>query len=77
MQASPCQISFFPQSCHVHGHSEAGLYKAIASFTANGIDYAKPCIHYFRGVYSSGVHPDWPIHDSPGTGGTNYCFIAV
>ena len=59
----------------MHGHSEAGLYKVIDGFAVNGIDYAKPCIHYFRGVYSSGAHPDWPIHNSTSAGGKNLLFL--
>ena len=26
----------------------------------------RPCIHYFRGVYCSGGHPEWPYCEIPG-----------
>ncbi|XP_053382880.1 uncharacterized protein LOC123540279 isoform X2 [Mercenaria mercenaria] len=62
--ATPCQTTFFPDdSCHVPGHSESDMFNIIDGFSTNNIPYARACIHYFRGVYSTGVHPDWPIHN--------------
>ncbi|XP_041373472.1 uncharacterized protein LOC121386588 [Gigantopelta aegis] len=62
-KAVPCQTSFFPESCTSwHVGTEAAMFGAIDQFGQKGIPLAKPCIHYFRGVYSSGVHPDWPSH---------------
>ena len=66
LQTSPCQITFFPQPCHLHDHTEAGLYSVIDGFSHNGIGYAKPCIHFFRGVYSSGGNSGWPKHHATG-----------
>ncbi|XP_052801956.1 uncharacterized protein LOC128232447 isoform X2 [Mya arenaria] len=62
---SLCQTSFFPDNtCHVHGHSEAAMFERFDDFSNNGIAHALPCIHYFRGIYSAGAHPDWPSHHS-------------
>lgn len=67
-KASPCQITFFPDdSCHVKGHNESSMFAVFDGFSGNGISFAQPCIHYFRGVYSTGVDPGWPLHDSTGT----------
>ncbi|KAJ8320850.1 hypothetical protein KUTeg_002437 [Tegillarca granosa] len=59
---SPCQIAFFPQTCHLPDRTEGGMYKVFDQFDQHGIGKAKPCIHYFRGIYSSGGHRDWPAH---------------
>ncbi|KAL5013216.1 hypothetical protein ScPMuIL_007486 [Solemya velum] len=54
-------LSFFPLSRgHSPLHSESGMFAVFDKFSSEGIPAAKPCIHYFRGVYSSGGHPDWP-----------------
>ena len=63
LQTSPCQITFFPDdNCRIQGHSEKEMFDIIDRFHDNNLNYARPCIHYFRGVYSSGGHPDWPAH---------------
>lgn len=61
---SPCQITFFPDdSCRIKGHNETAMFSIFDGFPANGISYARPCIHYFRGIYSTGGYPGWPVHD--------------
>ncbi|KAL4218440.1 hypothetical protein ACF0H5_023175 [Mactra antiquata] len=68
-EAQPCQITFFPDdTCHIQAHTEDHMFAAFDAFPANNIDYSNPCIHYFRGVYSTGIHPAWPIHNTPSTG---------
>ncbi|XP_053382879.1 uncharacterized protein LOC123540278 [Mercenaria mercenaria] len=67
-KGSPCQITFFPDdTCRTKGHNETAMFTIFDGFSANGISYAQPCIHYFRGVYSTGVHLGWPIHDATGS----------
>lgn len=60
---SPYQTTFFPDdTCRIKGHHETSMFRVFDEFAANGIGSARPCIHYFRGVYSTGVVPAWPIH---------------
>ncbi|CAM9310176.1 unnamed protein product, partial [Heterosigma akashiwo] len=40
--------------------SEEYLFSVFDDYTSQ-IEVT-PCIHYFRGVYSTGGHPDWPSH---------------
>ncbi|XP_062612670.1 uncharacterized protein LOC134274400 [Saccostrea cucullata] len=61
-KTEPCQITFFPQNCHLNGRSESNLFSIIDQFPQNGLGQEQPCIHYFRGVYSSGGNEDWPVH---------------
>lgn len=66
-KTEPCQITFFPDdNCHWKGHSEQNMFAVIDALPGLGITHAQPCIHYFRGVYSSGGHPDWPAHKTIG-----------
>ncbi|WAR03483.1 hypothetical protein MAR_010041, partial [Mya arenaria] len=58
---SLCQTTFFPNgTCFIQGHSEAAMFERFDEFSINNITHARPCIHYFRGIYSTGVHADWP-----------------
>jgi hypothetical protein len=62
-QVDPCQITFFPaDTCMIPGHNETTMFQLFDAFGANGIGLARPCIHYFRGVYSTGVVAAWPKH---------------
>ncbi|CAC5397491.1 unnamed protein product [Mytilus coruscus] len=61
VQGDPCHTTFFPSSCNKGNHTEAGMFDVFDHFKNNGIEQALPCIHYFRGIYSSGGNPDWPI----------------
>lgn len=63
-KTEPCQITFFPQTCKWSGRSESHLFSVIDQFPQNGLSGIQRCIHYFRGVYSSGGHPDWPAHSN-------------
>ncbi|KAL3891730.1 hypothetical protein ACJMK2_003979 [Sinanodonta woodiana] len=58
----PCQITFFPQSCTKGSHTESEMFRIFDQFDSHGIGNAKPCIHYFRGIYSSGANHNWPAH---------------
>lgn len=65
---SPCQITFFPDdACHIKGHNETAMFAVFDEFAAHGIGSARPCIHYFRGVYSTGVVTGWPAHKQTGS----------
>ncbi|VDI51780.1 Hypothetical predicted protein, partial [Mytilus galloprovincialis] len=61
-KGDPCQTTFFPSPCNKGNHTEAGMFDVFDNFKNNGIEHASPCIHYFRGIYSSGGNPDWPKH---------------
>lgn len=61
-KGDPCQTTFFPTQCSKGNHTEAGMFDVFDHFASQGISQAKPCIHYFRGIYSSGGNPDWPRH---------------
>ncbi|CAH1246280.1 Hypp7694 [Branchiostoma lanceolatum] len=65
-KVEPCQITFFPQSCApiYGGKSEAAMFAAYDELASHGVGEARPCIEYYRGVYSSGGNSDWPRHDS-------------
>lgn len=58
-----CQTTFFPQTCaHRKMKTESAMMAIFDKFSSSPIPLALPCIHYFRGIYSSGGHPDWPVH---------------
>ncbi|XP_055996266.1 uncharacterized protein LOC125645608 isoform X3 [Ostrea edulis] len=57
-----CHTSFFPETCRSSEKSEAELYNIVDQFVKEGLESVQPCIHYFRGVYSCGGNPDWPVH---------------
>ncbi|CAC5423364.1 unnamed protein product [Mytilus coruscus] len=61
-KGDPCQTTFFPSPCNKGNHTEAGMLYVFDNFKKYGIEHSRPCIHYFRGIYSSGGNPDWPIH---------------
>ncbi|KAK3087880.1 hypothetical protein FSP39_011909 [Pinctada imbricata] len=62
IQDSPCQISFFPEYCRGHTFSETDMFNRYDRMKDFGIGYARPCIHAFREIYSSGGHHLWPPH---------------
>ncbi|KAL3890002.1 hypothetical protein ACJMK2_002344 [Sinanodonta woodiana] len=62
-KVSICGTSFFPVTCNKGTHTEAGMLDIFSQFGSNGIGQAKPCIHYFRGIYSTGGNSDWPKHN--------------
>ena len=61
-QAPPCQISFFPDENCKTGNTEFEMFEMFDELNKDEeVAAARPCIHYFRGVYCSGGHPDWPL----------------
>jgi hypothetical protein len=67
--ASSCVTTHFPYTCSAAWSNPARtddylMDNVFDAFAANGIPDARGGIHYFRGVYSSGGHPDWPSYYS-------------
>ncbi|XP_013380583.1 uncharacterized protein LOC106151742 isoform X1 [Lingula anatina] len=60
-KGTACQTTYFPQSCPWGEKTEAAMFALFDSYPKD-IEHARPCIHYFRGIYSSGGHSDWPAH---------------
>lgn len=65
---SECTVTHFPFDCvgwpwsNAHRSDAYLMTEVFDQFAAEGIPDAKPGVHFFRGVYSSGGHPDWPMY---------------
>ncbi len=64
-----CTATHFPYFCsftwsNSHRTDAYMTTQIFDEYPANGIPFARPGIHYFRGVYSTGGHADWPSYYS-------------
>ncbi|CAH1775282.1 unnamed protein product [Owenia fusiformis] len=76
-KVSACTTSFFPSPCNWGDKTEANMLAVFDELESPllGVSQAIPCIHYFRGIYSSGGNPDWPLHTNaviPGARNNRY-----
>jgi len=64
----PCQTTFFPQTTTCATWFEPSVFTQASVFSAfdtlehvsSTVSSARGSLHYFRGVYSTGVLSDWP-----------------
>ena len=64
----PCQTTFFPQTTTCATWFEPSVFTQATVFSAfdtledvsSTVSSARGSLHYFRGVYSTGVLSDWP-----------------
>ena len=60
-------MSFFPDEECKTGNTEEEMFDVFDTLVDDGtVKDVRPCIHYFRGVYCSGGHPEWPYCEIPG-----------
>ena len=65
---SECTVTHFPFDCvafpwsNPHRTDAYLMTEVFDQFAAEGIPAAKPGVHFFRGVYGSGAHVDWPTY---------------
>ncbi|XP_064645424.1 uncharacterized protein LOC135498856 [Lineus longissimus] len=56
-----CVSTFYPQPCQWGEKTESAMFEIFDNFANFGMADVEPTIHFFRGIYSSGGHPDWPV----------------
>lgn len=77
---SECTVTHFPFDCvgwpwsNAHRSDAFLMDDLFDSFAAEGIPAAISGIHFFRGVYGSGVHTDWPSYWD---GNVDICLVSA